>query len=74
MHKISYQRQFDTDSDTDFVPNAYRIHTDFNTETDTDTSVFRPKNTDTDTEFKIPYRFMINFDVPLKYNNFVILV
>ena len=38
------------------IPISYRIHTDFNT--DTDTSVFRPENTDTDTEFKIPYRFI----------------
>ena len=31
------------------IPISYRIHTDFNTETDTDTSVFRSENTDTDT-------------------------
>ena len=39
-------------SDTDTIP----IHTDFNTETDTETSVFGPQNTDT--EYKISYRFI----------------
>ena len=52
-----YRIRFNTDTNLIPIPIliSHRFHTDFNTETDTDTSVFRPKNTDTDTEFKIPY-------------------
>ena len=55
---ISYR--FCTDTDTEFIPISYRYRFwyRFDTDFNTDTEVFGPQNTDTDTEFKIPYRFI----------------